>query len=164
MKTILGIDPGLRHTGWGVIQSNGHALHFVACGAIHPKANDDLPKRLHFLHMQLSTVIERFKPQTAAIEQTFVSINASSTLKLGNARGALVLSLAIHDLFAAEYDATLIKKTVTGSGRADKGQMERMVRILLPACAQPESADAIDALAVAITHAHHDLTASAFNV
>ena len=162
-NTILGIDPGLRHTGWGVITSEGSSLRFVACGAIHPPASGELAARLHHLHEQLEQVIRLYQPESCAIEQTFVSTNAASTLKLGNARGALLLSLAIQGLRVAEYDATMVKKTVTGSGRADKGQIERMVRMLLPACTEAASSDAMDALAVAITHAHHHSFAKALS-
>ncbi len=155
---ILGVDPGLVHTGWGIITMHGSTLKFTACGAIHPSPKSSLSERLHTLHVELEKVIAAYRPDTAAIEQTFVSVNAASTLKLGNARGALLLSLAIHHLEVAEYSATMVKKSVTGSGRADKGQIERMVRLLLPTCTGPASADAMDALAVAITHAHHART------
>ena len=155
MTVILGIDPGLRHTGWGVIRSDGHALRYVASGVIHPPTDAPLSRRLHVLHEALSVVMATHQPQTAAIEQTFVSSNAASTLKLGNARGALLLSLAIHGLEVAEYDATLIKKSITGAGRAGKDQMGMMVRTLLPACTGEASADALDALAVAITHSQY---------
>jgi crossover junction endodeoxyribonuclease RuvC len=152
---ILGIDPGLRHTGWGVISKQGHALSYVAAGAIHPPEKADLSARLKHLHEELVRVLELYRPDSTAIEQTFVSINAASTLKLGNARGALLLTLALHGTPPAEYDATRIKKSVTGSGRADKLQMSHMVKLLLPTCDVNASADAIDALAVAITHAHY---------
>jgi crossover junction endodeoxyribonuclease RuvC len=152
---ILGIDPGLNHTGWGVILKRGHALSFVAAGAIHPPAKEELPERLKYLHDGLTRVVEAYRPDISAIEQTFVSVNAASTLKLGNARGALLLTLALHGLPPTEYDATRIKKSVTGSGRADKTQMSRMVHLLLPTCDATVSIDAIDALAVAITHAHY---------
>jgi crossover junction endodeoxyribonuclease RuvC len=153
--TILGVDPGLRHTGWGVITSDGHRLSYIACGAIHPPAEVPLASRLHYLHEKLAAVIACYKPDTSAIEQTFVSGNASSTLKLGNARGALLLTLALHGLPVAEYDATLVKKSITGAGRADKTQIGMMVRTLLPACSNEASADALDALAVAITHSQY---------
>ncbi len=154
-KRIIGIDPGLRHTGWGVISVNGSRLSFIGCGAIHPPAKAPLAERLHALHQELARVIEAYQPGEAAIEQTFVSANASSTLKLGNARGALLLSLAIAGLSVEEYDATLVKKSIVGAGRASKDQMGMMVRTLLPACDEGASEDAMDALAVAITHSHH---------
>ncbi len=155
MRRILGIDPGLRHTGWGVICANGSRLSHVGCGRISPPAKIGLAERLHYLHVELSRVIAEHSPEEAAIEQTFVSVNASSTLKLGNARGALLLSLAIAGLNVHEYDATLVKKTVVGAGRASKDQMNMMVRMLLPNTEKKASEDAIDALAIAITHAHH---------
>jgi crossover junction endodeoxyribonuclease RuvC len=155
VQRILGVDPGLRHTGWGVIISDGHALRYVASGVIHPPADALLSQRLHCLHEALTEVIRLHQPEMAAIEQTFVSMNAASTLKLGNARGALLLSLAIGGLGVAEYDATVIKKSITGSGRAAKDQMGMMVRTLLPAAQDEMSPDALDALAVAITHSQY---------
>lgn len=154
-RRILGIDPGLRHTGWGVISVNGSRLSFVGCGTIHPPAKGALAERLHVLHEELSRVVTGYEPDEAAIEQTFVSSNAASTLKLGNARGALLLSLAIAGLNVSEYDATLVKKSIVGAGRATKDQMGMMVRTLLPNCDAGASEDAVDALAVAMTHAHH---------
>lgn len=151
---IIGIDPGLQRTGWGVITSKGNQLSFIACGMVSPKSSWALADRLKFLHDEISKVIELHKPETAAIEDTFVNMNAASTLKLGNARGALLLSLAIGGLPVAEYTATQVKKSVVGVGRAEKDQIGVMVRMLLPGCKQ-EQADAMDALAVAITHAHH---------
>ena len=155
MRRILGVDPGLRHTGWGVICANGSRLSYVGCGQINPPHKHSLADRLHYLHTELAGVIAQHMPQEAAIEQTFVSANASSTLKLGNARGALLLSLAISGLRVCEYDATLVKKTTVGAGRASKDQMNMMVRMLLPNVEKKASEDAIDALAIAITHAHH---------
>jgi crossover junction endodeoxyribonuclease RuvC len=155
MRRILGIDPGLRHTGWGVICANGSRLSFIAAGRISPPPALDLADRLHYLHIELSRIIAHHTPTEAAIEQTFVSVNASSTLKLGNARGALLLSLAIGGLSVHEYDATLVKKSIVGAGRASKDQMNMMMRILLPAIDADASEDAIDALGIAITHAHH---------
>lgn len=155
MRRILGIDPGLQRTGWGVVKSEGSTLSFVACGTIRtPGADMPLSSRLASLSGDLAELIERYRPQEAAIEETFVSVNGQSTLKLGQARGAILLTLAQSNMPAYEYAATLVKKSVSGAGRAEKEQVARMVRMLLPGCASQE-ADATDALAVAICHAHH---------
>ncbi len=158
LMRIIGIDPALVHTGWGVIDAEGSKLRFIAAGVISPDKSNDLSQRLLDLSNQLKAVIEQFSPQQAAIEQTFVSINGASTLKLGNARGALLLTLAQSGLQVCEYDATLVKKTITGAGRAEKGQVASMIKILLPQSAEMvanKSSDAFDALAIAITHHHH---------
>lgn len=151
---ILGIDPGLQKTGWGVIHQKNNQLSFIACGTIAPKASWALSDRLKFLHDGIAEVVAAHGPETSAIEETFVNMNAVSTLKLGNARGALMLSLAIHGLPVAEYASTQVKKSVVGVGRAEKGQVETMVKILLPGCGTG-GPDAMDALAIAICHAHH---------
>ncbi len=151
----IGIDPGLRHTGWGVVRITGSQLSYLGSGVVDVPVMDDLSKRLHCLHEGISHVITQYRPDMAAIEQTFVSKNGASTLKLGNARGALLLTLALHHLPVSEYDATLVKKSVVGAGRASKEQISHMMRILLPACDSETSPDAMDALAVAVTHAHH---------
>lgn len=155
---ILGVDPGLTHTGWGIIESEGSALSFVACGALHTKPATALPERLAHLSRGLSAIIAEHAPHGAAIEETFVSVNGQSTLKLGQARGALMVTLALAGLEVGEYAPRSIKKAIVGVGQAEKDQMGMMVRMLLPAArAQLESVgpDAIDALAVAICHAHH---------
>ncbi|MFI4995328.1 MAG: crossover junction endodeoxyribonuclease RuvC [Hyphomicrobiales bacterium] len=151
---LIGIDPGLRRTGWGVIVVEGSRLSFVACGVI--KSNDKLPlaERLKELHEGLTRVIAEHSPREAAVEETFVSKDARATLKLGHARGIALLAPALLGLPVAEYAANLIKKTVVGTGHAEKHQVEAMIRLLLPK-ADPRAADAADALAVAITHAHH---------
>lgn len=151
---ILGIDPGLLRTGWGIISMRGNMLSFVACGVIKPKPSLALADRLHVLHQKLEEVISLYRPHEAAVEETFVSVNGDSTLKLGQARGALLLSLSLAGLPVHEYAATLIKKTVVGVGRAEKNQVIMMVQTLLPA-AQVGGADEADALAVAICHASH---------
>ncbi len=155
---IIGIDPALVHTGWGVIEAEGSKLRYVAAGVITPSKDAPLAQRLLELSNQLKVIISEFAPHEAAIEQTFVSINGASTLKLGNARGALLLTLAQAGLNVCEYDATLVKKTITGAGRAEKTQVAAMVKILLPAANEliaNKSSDAFDALAIAITHHHH---------
>lgn len=155
---LLGLDPGLRHTGWGIIDVEGSHLRYVADGAIHPKAELGLPERLVHLHHALAKVIADHRPAEAAVEETFVSQNAASTLKLGMARGVVVLVPALAGLPVSEYPANLIKKSVVGVGHATKDQVQMMVRRLLPGC-RLDSEDSADALAVAICHAHHAGTA-----
>lgn len=151
---ILGIDPGLQHTGWGVIEVIGNRLSFIASGAIHSKSSEEMSVRLTRIHEELSAVIERHLPHEAAIEETFVNKNPMASLKLGHARGAAILTLGVQRLSVSEYAATLVKKTVTGVGRAEKNQVAMMIGILLPG-AKATSPDAFDALAVAICHAQH---------
>ena len=151
---VLGLDPGLRHTGWGVIDVAGNRLSHVADGVVHAPTNLPLAERLVALFRQLNLVIERFQPDEAAVEESFVNKNAASTLKLGVARGVVLLVPAERGVPVAEYSANLIKKSVVGAGHAEKAQVQMMVRRLLPGCAIVE-ADAADALAVAICHAHH---------
>jgi crossover junction endodeoxyribonuclease RuvC len=151
---ILGIDPGLNHTGWGVVEAAGNHLSYVACGRINPPASAEMGSRLAFLHAGLCKIIAEQKPDEAAIEETFVNKNAAAALKLGMARGAAMLAPASAGLSVAEYAANLIKKSVSGYGHAEKEQLARMVKIFLPT-AVFDSPDAADALAVAICHAHH---------
>jgi crossover junction endodeoxyribonuclease RuvC len=154
---LLGLDPGLRHTGWGVIEVRGNRLSHIADGAVHSDASRAMAERLVQLHEGLVQVIERYRPDAAAVEETFVNKNASSTLKLGLARGVALLVPALAGLPVAEYTTNLVKKSVVGAGHAEKQQIQRMVKLLLPGC-MIESADAADALAVAICHAHHAKT------
>ncbi|UDQ87276.1 crossover junction endodeoxyribonuclease RuvC [Xanthobacter autotrophicus] len=151
---ILGLDPGLRRTGWGVIDVLGSRLSFVACGTILPPEAGEMAERLAFLHRGLVDVLLRFAPAEAAVEETFVNMNPSSTLKLGQARGVVMLAPAQMGLPVAEYAPLLVKKSVVGAGRAEKAQVRMMIGILLPK-ATPKTDDASDALAIAITHAHH---------
>jgi crossover junction endodeoxyribonuclease RuvC len=151
---ILGIDPGLRTTGWGVVDVSGSRLAYVACGAVRTKQEASLGERLRALHEGLIAVLAAHAPHEAAIEETFVNRDPRSALKLGQARGVALVVPALAGLPVAEYAANLIKKTVTGTGHAEKRQIAMMVRMLLPKC-DPEGADAADALAVAITHAQH---------
>ncbi len=151
---ILGVDPGLRNTGWGVIECEGPRLAFIACGVIRPDADAPMAQRLLCVHEALAAVIAAHAPAEVAVEETFVSRDAKASLKLGHARGVALLVAAQAGLKVAEYAPRLIKKAVTGTGTAEKRQVTAMVRILLPR-ARPESADAADALAVAICHAHH---------
>ncbi len=151
---ILGIDPGLEHTGWGVIESAGSRISFVAAGVINTKPKDDIARRLVKIDAELGIVLEIWKPDTAAVEETFVNKNAASSLKLGQARGVALLVPARAGLNVAEYSTNLIKKSVVGNGHAAKDQIGLMVKMLLPGCGEHGS-DACDALAVAICHAHH---------
>ncbi|NUB29105.1 crossover junction endodeoxyribonuclease RuvC [Azospirillum brasilense] len=151
---LLGLDPGLRHTGWGVIDVSGNRLTHVADGAVHSEDGRPLAERLCQLHGALTEVLERYRPDEAAVEETFVNSNAVSTLKLGQARAVALLVPALAGLSVAEYANNMVKKAVVGQGRADKTQVQAMVRLLLPGCAIT-TPDAADALAVAICHAHH---------
>lgn len=151
---ILGIDPGLRRTGWGVIDVLGNSLSFVACGTITSNEKDELAYRLVSLHKGLSEVITLHCPHEAAVEATFVNKDATATLKLGQARGIALLVPAQAGLPVGEYAPNLVKKTVVGSGHAEKQQIRLMIGVLLPK-ADPKTEDAADALAIAITHANH---------
>jgi crossover junction endodeoxyribonuclease RuvC len=153
-RIILGVDPGLRHTGWGIIAQSGNRLSYVAAGRISPDA--DLPMHLRLLALAegLSDVIRGHLPHEAAIEETFVNKNARSALLLGQARGSAILALAQSGLTVAEYAANRIKQSITGHGHAEKIQIQAMIGILLPGSGKL-AADAADALAVAVTHAHH---------
>jgi crossover junction endodeoxyribonuclease RuvC len=151
---ILGIDPGLRHTGWGVIEADGSRLSYVAAGAIHSRTGDGLAERLRELHDGLSAVIAAHRPDEAAVEETFVNRDPQSTLKLGHARGIALVVPALAGLEVHEYAANLVKKTVVGAGHAETAQIAMMVKVLLPR-SDADTADAADALAVAICHAQH---------
>jgi crossover junction endodeoxyribonuclease RuvC len=151
---ILGVDPGLRNTGWGVIEARGSRLSFVACGRVSTESSLRVSERLRQLHQGLSQVIADFAPTEAAVEETFVNRDPQSALKLGQARGLALAIPALAGLHVEEYAANLVKKTIVGNGHADKRQIALMVRVLLPSSAAT-SADAADALAVAICHAQH---------
>ena len=151
---IIGIDPGLRRTGWGVIDVDGNRLIFVGCGSVETRESLPLAERLVAIHAGLARVLSEFQPAEAAVEQTFVNKDGVATLKLGQARGVAMLAPAMQGLAVAEYAPNKVKKTVVGAGHADKNQIQMMLKILLPK-ADPASADAADALAIAITHAHH---------
>lgn len=150
---IIGIDPGLRRTGWGVLDCDGAGLRFVACGSVASDETATLGTRLRQIFDGLSRVLAELAPVEAAIEQTFVNRDAAATLKLGQARGIALLVPALSGLLIAEYAPNAVKKTVIGNGHGDKTQIRAMVRCLLPR-ATFDSADAADALAIAITHAH----------
>lgn len=151
---ILGIDPGLRRTGWGVIDVVGNKLSFVACGTVTSNEKDALARRLLALHAGLADVLARYAPHEAAVEATFVNKDAAATLKLGQARGIALLVPAQAGLIVGEYAPNLVKKTVVGAGHAEKQQIRAMIGVLLPK-ADPKTEDAADALAVAITHANY---------
>jgi crossover junction endodeoxyribonuclease RuvC len=159
MRRIIGIDPGLTRTGWGVISSHGSSLQFIACGTIAASdPREPLAARLLRLNEGLRQVLSEHAPTEAAIEETFATANGASTLKLGQARGALIVTLAQHGLMVAEYATRTVKKAIVGTGRAEKHQVTEMVSLLLPPARQAlltEKHDAGDALAVAICHAHH---------
>jgi crossover junction endodeoxyribonuclease RuvC len=151
---LIGLDPGLRRSGWGVIEVEGNSLIHVASGAVTSDGKAPLADRLSQLFTALTAVIATYQPAEAAVEETFVNKNPASTLKLGQARGVVMLAPAQLGLPVAEYAANLIKKSLVGTGHADKNQVQAMINILLPG-AKPETPDAADALAVAICHAHH---------
>jgi len=151
---IIGIDPGLRRCGWGIVESHGNRLGFVACGVLTPPHEGALAPRLAILFEELSALIRKYAPHEAAVEETFVNQGARSALHLGQARGVALTAPAVLGLPVGEYAANLVKKSVVGTGHADKGQIKLMVKTLLPA-ADFTSADAADALAIAICHAHH---------
>jgi len=159
---LIGLDPGLRHTGWGVIEVAGNRLSYVADGVAHSRGGRPLAERLVDLFREIGAVIDRFEPDAAAVEESFVNKNAASTLKLGVARGVVLLAPAERGISVTEYPTNLVKKSVVGVGHAEKGQVQMMVRRLLPGCLA-ESPDAADALAVAICHAHHAQTAAAWS-
>ena len=151
---ILGIDPGLRRTGWGVIDVAGNRLAFVACGSVETNERAALTERLVVIHDGLRRVIDEFGPGEAAVEATFVNKDAAATLKLGQARGVALLVPGQAGLLVAEYAPNVVKKSIVGAGHGDKAQVRMMIGVLLPR-ADPQSDDAADALAVAVTHAHH---------
>ena len=151
---ILGIDPGLRRTGWGVVEADGNSLLFVACGSVHTQDGASVAARLVSIHDGLVRVIEQFQPEEAAVEATFVNKDAGATLKLGQARGIALLVPARAGILVAEYAPNVVKKSIVGAGHGDKAQVRMMIGVLLPK-AEPQTHDAADALAIAITHAHH---------
>jgi crossover junction endodeoxyribonuclease RuvC len=151
---ILGIDPGLRFTGYGIVSLAGNALRHVADGVIGTDGSASVPERLFALDTALAALIAQFAPDYAAVEETYVNVNATATLKLGYARGVALLAPARAGVPVAEYGAKTVKRSVVGTGSADKTQVAMMVRRLLPG-AIITRADAADALAVAICHAHH---------
>ena len=156
---IIGLDPGLQRTGWGIIEASGTRLTFVACGTVQTQSGEPLATRLESIFEGLRSVIAANGPFEAAVEETVVNRNALSSLKLGHARGVVLLAASISGLAVSEYAAKQVKRAVTGTGNAAKDQVVHMVKILLPGAGDPGS-DAADALAVAICHAHLRLTAA----
>ena len=154
MARLLGIDPGLRFTGWGVIEAHGNRLRHVADGVIATDNTHSVPHRLRALHDALTALIAAQNPDEAAVEETYVNRNGAATLKLGYARGVALLAPALAGIPVSEYGAMAVKQAVVGTGGAAKEQVQMMVRRLLPG-ATIRRADAADALAVAICHAHH---------
>ena len=151
---ILGIDPGLRRTGWGMVAIDGNRLSFLACGSLATDDKTPLARRLVAIHDGLRYVVDEYAPDEAAVEATFVNRDAVATLKLGQARGIAMLVPAAAGLPVAEYAPNLVKKTIIGAGHGKKAQIRMMIGVLLPK-ADPQTEDAADALAVAVTHAHH---------
>ena len=148
---IIGIDPGLRRTGWGIIECEGSKLAFIACGSVNSDERESLNEQSAVFDRGVAVVVERHMPHEAAVEETFVNADPRAALKLGQARGIALLVPAQAGLRVAEYAPNLIKKTVVGAGRAEKAQIRLMIRVLMPK-ADP---DAADALAIAVCHAHH---------
>jgi len=151
---ILGLDPGLGTTGWGLIQADGNRLSHLANGQLKTDASETLPRRLSHLASQLEAIIADHAPEAAAVEEVFVNKNPQSTLKLGQARGVVLMVAARAGIDVGEYAARLVKKAVVGTGGAEKAQVHAMIQRLLPGV-KIAGPDAADALAVAITHAHH---------
>ena len=151
---LLGIDPGLRFTGWGLVEADGNRLRHLADGVIGSDAEQSVPERLKFLHDALAALMEEHRPDEAAVEETYVNRNGTATLKLGYARGVALLAPTLRGIPVSEYGAKTVKLAVVGTGGASKEQVQMMVRRLLPG-ATMRRADAADALAVAICHAHH---------
>ena len=154
IRLILGLDPGLRHTGWGVVSQRDNRLSFVAAGRINPSPALPMAERLKALSDDLTRVIGLYGPHEAALEETFMNKNAASALKLGQARGVAMLVAAQAGLQVAEYSANRVKQSVTGYGHADKTQIQAMIGVLLPGSGKL-AADAADALEIAVCHAHH---------
>lgn len=160
---ILGIDPGLRRTGWGVVACEGNRLAYVACGSVETDAKAPLAERLMVIHRSLTQIVAEMRPDEAAVEATFVNRDAAATLKLGQARGIAMVVPALAGLPVAEYAPNLIKKTIVGAGHSEKQQIRMMIGVLLPR-ADPQSEDAADALAIAVTHAHHRAAAATMRI
>ncbi len=151
MVRILGLDPSLSSTGWGIIEAESNRLRYVADGFIPTETKTPIAERLAQIKNALCDVIEFYKPDEAAIEQVFMNTNAVSTIKLGMARGVVMMVPALYNISVTEYEPNKIKKAVVGVGKAEKNQVETMVKVLLPGC-KPKNNDSSDALAIAITH------------
>lgn len=160
---ILGIDPGLQKTGWGIVEAVDNRLSFITCGLIKTDPDLSLAERLRQIDEGLQAILQEHKPEEAAIEETFVNANPASALKLGCARGVAMCVPARFGLPVHEYAANLVKKSVVGNGHATKDQVEMMVRTLIPLAGRAMGADEADAIAIAICHAHHATTKSRFD-
>ena len=156
MKRIIGIDPGLLHTGWAIIDVAGSSRKYVASGVILPPTKVELPERLAFIFNGISDLCEKFQPTQCSIEVIFVNKNAKTTLLLGHARAAAITAVATKNITVFEYEPNKVKKALTSMGHADKEQIYRMLSILLPD-AHPKTADESDAIAIALTHANTSL-------
>lgn len=153
MTRILGIDPGLLHTGWAIIESVGNGRKYIASGVILPPKTGELAHRLAFIFNEVSKLVDTFAPDEASMEITFVNKNPTTTLILGHARAAAMVAISTHDIPISEYEPNKIKKILTGAGHADKTAVDKMVRILLPA-ANPKTPDESDAIAIALAHSN----------
>lgn len=159
---ILGIDPGLQKTGWGIIEAEDNRLRFITCGLIKTDSDLTLPERLAQIDIAMQEILSVHQPDEAAIEETFMNTNASSSLKLQCARGVAMVVPARQGLAVHEYPANLIKKSIVGNGHATKDQIEMMVRTLIPVAGRSLGADEADAIAIAICHAHHATSRNRF--
>lgn len=155
MLKILGLDPGLRNTGWGIISINGNNVGYIAHGTITTNSNDNIAKRLNHIHKEILGILSIYQPQEAAVEEIFVNKNPASALKLGMARGVVLFTPASFGAEVFEYSANKVKKSVVGVGHAEKSQVAAMINIILPQAPKNITADAADALAVAICHSNH---------
>lgn len=151
---LIGLDPGLRNTGWGIIDFIQNKITWIASGTISPKTNLELPERLKTIHEEVTKILNKYNPNTGAIEEIFVNKNPQSTLKLGMARGAAITACSLNNIYLKEYAPTVIKQAVTGTGKASKDQIAAMLKILLPGC-NYSTDDESDALAIAICHTHY---------
>lgn len=150
-RRVLGIDPGLLHTGWAVVDSAGQSRKYIASGVILPNPKLDMPQRLVLIFRELRNICETFRPDECSIEIIFVNKNPKTTLLLGQARASAIVAVAESNIPVFEYEPNVIKKALTGAGHADKAAVDKMVKILLPA-AQPKTADEADAIAIALAH------------
>ena len=153
MKRIIGIDPGLLHTGWAIIEVAGSSRKYIASGVILPPTKIDFSQRLAYIFNGVKELCENFKPTECAIEIIFVNNNSKTTLLLGHARAAAITAVAVKDIPVFEYEPNKVKKALTGMGHADKDQIYKMLSVLLPA-AHPKTADESDAIAIALTHSN----------
>lgn len=153
MTRILGIDPGLLHTGWSIIESTGNTKKYIASGVILPQKSDELSSRLSFIFNAVSKVCDDFNPDECSIEIIFVNNNPKTTLLLGHARAAAMVAVGVKNIPIFEYEPNFIKKALTGAGHADKDQIYKMLKILLPA-ANPKTPDESDAIAIALAHSN----------